>query len=516
MNLPEALPKPVGSLRSQILIAALLPTLLSGLGLAGYFSRHVSGASQWWLQAGLLVCAGLALSGILAWRLSRQLAVAVDELRQAVSRLAQGDLAVRALPLNDSEFGALATGINDMASTLQAYQAERQARGNDAATELAARIDSVERANAAKSRFFAAASHDLRQPMHALSLFVSALKARNRQPEVADLVGHIEDATASMGELFNALLDISRLDAGVIEAMPVHFPLQPLLDELDSQFAPLAAEKGLRFRVRPCNESLYGDPLLLKRILINLLSNAIRHSDDGGVLVGCRKSGESMKIGVWDTGRGIPADRLQSIFQEFVQLHNPERDRRKGLGLGLAIVNRLALLLGHRLEVRTQPGRGSGFSIEVPAGNPELALQPAFTHPAGVLPGDTLVVLVDDDHAILHGMAELFDSWNIDLVAAPNAEDVLHWLAGLARVPDLIVADYRLPGDNDGLEVIAQLRRQFGRDIPAIVITGDTAPDTIQRIKQAGFPVLNKPLHPAKLRALLTHLLQQNPTQPVG
>jgi two-component system, sensor histidine kinase len=516
VKLPAALPKPVGSLRSQILIAALLPTLLSGLGLAGYFSRHVSGSSQWWLQAGLLVGAGLAMSGILAWRLSRQLAVAVDELRQAVSRLEQGDLAVRALPLNESEFGALATGINDMASALQAYQAERQVRGNDDATELAARIDSVERANAAKSRFFAAASHDLRQPMHALSLFVSALKARNRQPEVADLVGHIEDATASMEELFNALLDISRLDAGVIEARPVHFPLQHLLDELDSQFAPLAAEKGLRFSVRPCSSHLCSDPLLLKRILINLISNAIRHSDDGGVLVGCRKSGDSLKIGVWDTGRGIPADQLPSIFQEFVQLHNPERDRRKGLGLGLAIVNRLVLLLGHRLEMRSQLARGSCFSIEVPAGNPDLALPPSVPSATGVLPEDSLVVLVDDDHAILHGMAELFDSWNIDLVAAPNAEDVLHWLAGLARVPDLIVADYRLPGDNDGLGVIAQLRRQFGRDIPAIVITGDTAPDTIQRIKQAGFPVLNKPLHPAKLRALLTHLLQQNPTQPVG
>jgi CheY-like chemotaxis protein len=133
-----------------------------------------------------------------------------------------------------------------------------------------------------------------------------------------------------------------------------------------------------------------------------------------------------------------------------------------------------------------------------------------------MLPADTLVVLVDDDHAILHGMAELFDSWDIDLVAAPNAEDILHWLAGLARAPDVIVSDYRLPGDNDGLEVIAQLRRHFGRDIPAIVITGDTASDTIQRIGQAGFPILNKPLQPAKLRALLSHLLQQSPTPPVG
>jgi len=460
VKLPAALPKPVGSLRSQILIVTLVPSLLTVLGLVGYLISQAPDTGETLPQAALVMAAALALGAMLAWRLSGRLSASIGE--------------------------------------------------------VASRIDSAERANVAKSRFFAAASHDLRQPMHALSLFVSALKARNRQPEVADLVGHIEDATASMEELFNALLDISRLDAGVIESRPVHFPLQPLLDELDNQFAPLAAEKGLRFSVRPCNDSLYSDPLLLKRILINLISNAIRHSDDGGVLVGCRKSGDSLKIGVWDTGRGIPADRLQSIFEEFVQLHNPERDRRKGLGLGLAIVNRLALLLNHRLDVRSQPGCGSCFSIEVPAGAPDLALPRSVPSAAGVLPDDTLVVLVDDDHAILHGMAELFDNWNVDLVAAPNAEDVLHWLAGLARVPDVIVSDYRLPGDNDGLEVIAQLRRHFGCDIPAIVITGDTAPETIQRINQAGFPVLNKPLHPAKLRALLTHLVQQNPTRPVG
>lgn len=460
MKLPAAVPKPVRILRSQILILALLPTLLTAAGLVGYFSHYAPDASQWWQQAGLLIGTGLTLGGILAWRLSGHLNAAIGE--------------------------------------------------------VASRIDSAERANVARSRFFAAASHDLRQPMHALSLFVSALKARNRQPEVADLIGNIEDATASMADLFNALLDISRLDAGAIEARPVHFPLQPLLDELDSQFAPLAAEKGLRFSVRPCSKHLCSDPLLLKRILINLTSNAIRHSDDGGVLVACRKSGDALKIEVRDTGRGIQADQLASIFQEFVQLHNPERDRRKGLGLGLAIVNRLALLLDHRLAVRSQPGRGSCFSIELPAGNPERVLQPSLPSPSGMLPTDTLVVLVDDDHAILHGMAELFDSWNIDLVAAPNAEDILHWLAGLARVPDVIVSDYRLPGDDDGLEVIAQLRRHFGRDIPAIVITGDTAPDTIQRVGQAGFPVLNKPLQPAKLRALLSHLLQQNPALPVG
>jgi len=513
---PAAWPKPVGSIRSQILVVALLPILLSALGLVGYFTYQAPDMGESLPQAALMIAAALTLGGILAWRLSERLSRPVGELGVVVARLAQGDLAVRAHPSDSSEIGTLTAGVNHMASSLQAHHAELRTRIDDVTAELASRMDSAERANIAKSRFFAAASHDLRQPMHALSLFVSALKARNRQSEVADLVGHIEDATASMEVLFNSLLDISRLDAGVIEAAPVHFPLQRLFDDLYSLFAPIAAEKGLRFRIRPCQTFLYSDPLLLERILNNLVSNAIRHSDDGGVLIGCRRLGDTVRIGVWDTGRGIPENQRQAIFQEFMQLHNPERDRRKGLGLGLAIVKRLGLLLGHRIDMRSQPGRGSCFSIDVPPGNPDLARSPVLSAPAGVLPDDALVVLVDDEHAILHGMAELFDNWNIDLVAAPNADDALHWLAGLARVPDVIVSDYRLPGDSDGLEVIVGLRQHFEREIPAIVISGDTSPDTIQRINQAGFPVLHKPLSPAKLRALLTHLVQQNRALPVG
>ncbi|MGE5320375.1 MAG: ATP-binding protein [Hyphomicrobiaceae bacterium] len=468
------------------------------------------------IRAAFLMLLALTLTGALAWRLSGRLAGQLRHVGQVVGRLTCDDLTVRTQLPPEGEVGALATGVNNMAEALQAHRCELERRIREATADLAAKKDTAERANQAKSRFFAAASHDLRQPLHALSLFVAALKARNQQPESQTLIDNIEASTAAMEMLFNALLDISRLDAGTIEARPVHFPLQKLLLDLDQQFGALAAEKQLRLRFRPCDITLYSDPLLIERILANLIANAIRYTDDGGVLVACRRRGRSVRISVIDTGRGIAADQQESVFQEFVQLHNPARDRSKGLGLGLAIVSRLGRLLGHRVALRSRPGHGSAFSIDVPAGEARLIRPPSNTRTAGPIPADALVLLVDDESAILRGMAELFDNWNIDLVTAHSADEAEHWLASIDRVPDVIVSDYRLPDDTDGIEVISRLRQKLGRAIPAILVTGDTAPDTILRISQAGFPLLHKPLRPAKLRALLTHLIQQARAAAVG
>jgi signal transduction histidine kinase/ActR/RegA family two-component response regulator len=461
------------------------------------------------IRALLLVLSALTLTGMLAWHLSNWLAGQLRHMGEAVERIAQGDLQVRAEVAAGGEIGTLAAGINQMAEVLQANQSELEIRITHATADLAAKKEEAERANIAKSRFFAAASHDLRQPLHALTLFVTALRERNQQPETKKLVDNIEASTAAMELLFNALLDISKLDAGVIEVHPVHFPAQHMLDDLRSQFAPVAKEKGLQLRIRNCPGYLYGDPLLLERVLINLVSNAIRYSDRGGVLVGCRPRRGSVQLSVWDTGRGIPVEQQQNVFQEFVQLHNPERDRSEGLGLGLAIVSRLGRLLGHRIGLRSRPNRGSVFTIDVPPGNPRLAQISLPSPIPGTLAEDALVVLVDDEEAILQGMAELFDNWKLDLVAARSAEEALHLLEGTGRTPDVIVSDYRLPGNSDGLQVIARLREHFHSDIPAVLVTGDTAPGTIQAINQAGFPILHKPLRPAKLRALLTHLIRQ-------
>ncbi|MGB9129484.1 MAG: ATP-binding protein [Thiobacillus sp.] len=468
------------------------------------------------LHAALLMLVALTITGVLAWRLSNRLSGQLRHVGQVVGRLACDDLSVRTHLPPKGEVGALATGINNMAEALQTHRSELEKRIREATASLAAKMDMAERANQAKSRFFAAASHDLRQPLHALSLFVAALKARNQQPETQTLIDNIEASTAAMELLFNALLDISRLDAGAIEARPVHFPLQKMLRDLDQQFSALADEKGLRLRFRPCNITLYSDPLLIERILVNLIANAIRYTDDGGVLVACRRRGRMVRLSVIDTGRGIPPDQQESVFHEFVQLHNPARDRSKGLGLGLAIVSRLSRLLGHRIDLRSRPGHGSEFSIDVPCGDAGLIQPPASVGTPGQIPGDALVLLVDDESAILRGMAELFDNWNIDLITAHSAAEAVHWLDSIGRVPDVIVSDYRLPDDTDGIEVITRLRQKFGRDIPAILVSGDTAPDTILRISQAGLPLLHKPLRPAKLRALLTHLIQQARAAAVG
>ncbi|MBT9568529.1 MAG: response regulator [Thiobacillus sp.] len=468
------------------------------------------------VHAVLLMWVALIITGALAWRLSSRLSGQLRHIGEVVGRLACDDLTVRTQLAPEGEVGTLATGINNMAEALQMHRFELEKRVREATADLAAKKDMAERANFAKSRFFAAASHDLRQPLHALSLFVAALKTRNTSSETQSLIENIEASTSAMESLFNALLDISRLDAGTIEAHPVHFSLRKLLGELDKQFSALAAEKHLRLRFRPCDVTLYSDPLLVERILANLIANAIRYTDDGGILVACRRRGRMIRLSVFDTGRGIPPDQLDSVFQEFVQLHNPARDRSKGLGLGLAIVSRLGRLLGHRINVHSRPQHGSEFSMEVPCGDASQIQSPIPVSAPGPIPDDALVVLVDDESAILRGMAELFDNWHIDLITAHSAEEALQWLDTIGRVPDVIVSDYRLPDDIDGIEVITRIREKYARDIPAILVTGDTAPDTILRISRAGFPLLHKPLRPAKLRALLTYLIQHARTTPVG
>lgn len=460
------------------------------------------------LHAALLMLAALTLTAAVAWRLSDRLASQLKHIGHVAGKLAAGDLSVRTHLPAHGEVGALATGIDDMADALHVQRNEMEARVFKATADLAAKKDMAERANIAKSRFFAAASHDLRQPLHALALFVATLKARNRQPETQPLIDNIEASSAAMELLLNALLDISRLDAGAIEVRPAHFSLNKLFADLETQFSALATEKQLALRFRAPNVTLYSDPLLIERILANFIANAIRYTDDGGVLVSCRITGNRARLAVYDTGRGIPEDQQESVFQEFVQLNNAARDRNKGLGLGLAIVSRLGRLLGYRVKLRSRPGQGSVFSIEVPLGDASLVKGPAHLPLPGLIPDDALVLMIDDESDILRGMAELFDNWNIDLVTAHNADEAMQWLDSLERPPHVIVSDYRLP-ESDGLGVIARLREKYGADIPAIIVTGDTAPDTIQRITRAGHPLLHKPLRPAKLRALLTHLIQQ-------
>jgi signal transduction histidine kinase len=481
-----------------------------GHAMVGVSTQPIAAQNNAFLvSAGLLLLAALTVTAVVAWRLSNRLTGQIQYVSNAVRRIAQGEFRVRVPEDTGGEVGQLERGINHMAQALYEHQTQLEDRVLEATAKLAAQKDQAERANVAKSKFFAAASHDLRQPLHALVLFVGALKERIHSPELRTLVDHIEASVDAMEILFNSLLDISRLDAGVIEVHPEHFPVACLMERLKKQFVPQALEKGLMLRVHPCEWTIYSDPLLLERILLNLVTNAIRYTDRGGILVGCRRRGKNLLIQIWDNGQGIPEQQWETVFQEFVQLNNPERDRSKGLGLGLAIVSRLAKLLDSPLTLHSRPGRGSVFAIQVPLGSALLAEKARQQSVQTGTLGIGLAVVIDDEDTILRAMEELFDSWKIDLVASKTPAEAMKVLDETGLKPDVVISDYRLPGDTNGLKVVEAFRSRYGTDLPAIILTGDTAPETIQTLNQAGLAVLHKPLRPARLRSLLTHLHQK-------
>ena len=462
--------------------------------------------------AGLL----LLVSGWLGWRLSQGLSQPLRSVIGTVRELASGRLNARAREGSEGEIGELERGVNRMAEVMQAHALEMEHRVDEATTELRAQKTAAEAAMMARSRFLAAASHDLRQPMHALTLLVEALKEKIR-PQAGEplrLVEHIEASAHAMESLLNALLDISKLDAGVVVARLECFVVAPMLERLGRQFGPLAAEKRLALHIHPSQVAVFTDPVLLERILSNLIANAIRYTQHGRVVVGLRRVQKDwVRFEVLDTGPGIPEDFRERIFEEYFQLENPERDRDKGLGLGLAIVQRLTRLLGSPVEVESTVGRGSAFKIRAVRCEPPVA-KVEDTQPGTSTPGllgnrgqPPLVVFIDDDEAILEAMAAVFDQWGIDLAAGFDAQQIKDDLFELGRRPDAILCDYRLRDGRTGIEAIQELRSVFGPGIPAALITGDTATTTIQAIDATGLPVLHKPLKPAMLRAYLSHML---------
>jgi signal transduction histidine kinase len=378
--------------------------------------------------------------------------------------------------------------------------------------ELRRRKEVAEQANIAKSRFLAAASHDLRQPLHALGLFVQALEESPLANRERQVIGNIRHSVDAMEELFNALLDISRLDAGVVQPCVSTIPLATVFDRVRFEYAPIARQKRVSLAVMKTSVHVVSDPSLLARIVRNLLANAVRYTDRGGVVLGCRRRGKTVRIEVWDTGRGIPPERHSEIFREFYQLENPERDRRKGLGLGLAIVERLSHLLDHPVELRSTVGKGSMFAITVPLGAREDYV-PIESSPdaAGVFDlSGALVLVIDDEGAVQEGMAALLRKWQCEVLTAGSGKEMLQQLVTVQRLPDLIICDYRLRAGENGIEVVEMLRNEFNVDIPALLVTGDTAPDRLRDAEASGLPILHKPLNPARLRTLIANLLREH------
>jgi signal transduction histidine kinase len=377
--------------------------------------------------------------------------------------------------------------------------------------ELREQKEAAENANVAKSRFLAAASHDLRQPLHALGLFVQALQETPLASRERQVIGNIRRSVDAMEELFNALLDISRLDAGVVQPHITTIPLASVFDRVRFEYAQIARQKRLSLVVMKTSLYVKTDPSLLARLIRNLLSNAVRYTDSGGVVLGCRRTRHEVRIEVWDTGKGIPANLHEEIFHEFYQLDNPERDRRKGLGLGLAIVERLGKLLGYRIGLRSTVGKGSVFSITVPRGSPEDYV-PAEASPeaAAFDLSHSLVLVIDDEATVQEGMAALLRKWKCDVLTAGSGAEMMSKLVAVQRLPDLIVSDYRLRGAENGIQVVEMLRSEFNVDIPAMLVTGDTAPDRLRDAEASGLPILHKPLNPARLRTLIANLLREH------
>ncbi|VAW54266.1 hypothetical protein MNBD_GAMMA06-1317, partial [hydrothermal vent metagenome] len=367
--------------------------------------------------------------------------------------------------------------------------------------------DEAERANASKSKFLAAASHDLRQPLHALSLFVGVLERRVSDPAAQSTIGSIKTSSRALENLLNALLDISRLDAGSLQPRVATFPLLPMLQRIVDTGRAAATDKGLRCRLFARGVLVQSDPDMLERILSNLLSNAIRYTHRGGVLLSCRQQENQLHIGVWDTGIGIAEREFDNIFKEFYQLGNSERDREKGIGLGLAIVDRLCRLLNHPLNIKSVPSRGSVFSIELPFVRNQQHRKQApeiVAHYSDDVAG-LCILVIDDEALIRQAISELLDSWGCLVMLAESEQQAVEQISA-GRIPDIIVADYRLRDGKTGTEAIERLYIECGKRIPAAVITGDTAPDRLQAIEASGFPVLYKPVAPARLRALLSNL----------
>ena len=459
------------------------------------------------MLAGILTTLGcLLFGGLLAVRLSRGVIRPIVEVGKVVERIGRGELSARVATSEDSSLQPLEEGVNQMAARIESGQEELQRRISEATVELRAKKEEAELATLAKSRFLASASHDLRQPMHALGMFMSRLMHLPHNDETRHLIGRIDASVHALQNLLDALLDISRLEAGVLRARPRHFPVQALFDEIGGELSAMAEERSLKLRLRPCPLWLDSDPVLLHRILLNLVSNALRYTRQGGVLVACRRRGGRVRIEVWDSGIGIPPESRTEIFKEFVQLANPERDRNQGLGLGLTIVERTAQLLGHPLTVDSRPGIGSRFAIEVPRAPPEAAaLAQAPSAPEGQFEGLHLLV-IDDDALARQGLAVLLESWGCRVSAAEDAEQALA-LTAHQSPPHLIACDYRLRHGQNGIEVLALLRARAGLTAPGFLISGNTDAELMKRAADQGIPLLHKPVQPARLRALIHRLV---------
>jgi signal transduction histidine kinase len=378
-------------------------------------------------------------------------------------------------------------------------------------SEIEEKRRQLEIAGRQKSRFLAAASHDLRQPLHALSLYTAALKLKAASGATGEIVAHIDTAVDSLSALVESLLDISRLDAGVVQVEAQSVSVLALLQRIEANYRPVAQEKGLQLRVEGADALVHSDPVLLERLLRNLVDNAVKYTATGSVTLHAEVHGPAVRIMVRDTGPGIPAAERERVFEEFYQIGNPERDRARGLGLGLAIVRRLAQLLGVEVKLESEPGRGATFMVSVPlAADARAALRaPAATVASSSrgLAGARILV-IDDEPEVRGGMLMLLEHLGCRVAACGGYDEAEQLLNRQALGVDLIIADFRLRQNESGIDTVRRLRARLG-NVPVLLLTGDTAPDRLREAQASGLRLLYKPISPKVLTESMLAALQR-------
>ena len=464
------------------------------------------------LAAGIAITlGGLLFGGALAVLIGRSVVRPIMRVSRMIQRIGDGDLSVRDEVRPNDPLRDLQKGLNQMAERLELGHEEMAQRVALATSELREKKEEAEVATRAKSQFLAAASHDLRQPTHALGMFVARLGQLPHDAQTQHLVTNLDASVRAMQDLLDGLLDISKLDAGAVQVNLHAAPLNPIFEQMRLAMVDAASEKGLRLRVRPTTAWVRSDPVLLQRILLNLVANAVRYTQQGSVLLACRASGQDAgsgvraRIEVWDSGIGIAPEHQTQVFKEFYQVGNAERDRTRGLGLGLNIVERTAHLLGHPFTLRSHLGQGTRFTLEVPLARADAA--PPDAAPAAPVTrlNGLAVMVIEDDALAAEGLVGLLRSWGCIVTASDGQQQALAQMAQTG-VPDVIVSDYRLRGDENGISAVNALCQAAGQSISACLMSGDTDQALITQARQAGLTLLHKPVRPAKLRSLLRSL----------
>lgn len=461
------------------------------------------------LKIALLVGAlGILTGALLASYLGRGVVGPVTRVSRMVERIGHGDFTQgEPISIRDPLF-SLQSALNQMSQRLAGGREELEQRVSQVTQELRVKKEEAELATRAKSRFLAAASHDLRQPTHALGLFVTRLGQLRMDDEARHVVNNLETSVSALQDLLDGLLDLSRLETGSVQAAVQALSIDQVLRDAQDLLEPIAMSRGLTLRVR--FNGLWGrsDQVLLQRMVLNLGQNALRYTQEGSVLIACRlcEGGRGVRIEVWDSGIGIAPEHHEEIFKEFYQVGNLARDRRQGLGLGLSIVKRSAELLGHKIELKSMPGRGARFSITLPRAEQPDAVPSVVPLVASELDMAGMhILVVEDDPMAMHAVVSLLLSWGCDVSTAANAEEACRLVMEGAH-PDVVLSDYRLEGEINGLETIQLLRARSGLPLAACLMSGDTDAALMQSVRRHGLTLLHKPVRPAKLRSLLRSL----------